>query len=262
MLDKGGMRMKFDVHSLEDISVGLTKRLSVKILVQTDNKEEIKAFLPGLIKELKGSSYSKPRTKERFGSSPYQVVYVNIYTHIRQVNYGLPMCTVQWVDVNAYNKPNLINHTDSIDDILIQWNSFHSSVDEMVVENEVPGEQFLQKTKLVTKEALEIALELNKFNKLLQEEDITVADFKEKVNVYSKKLASLENIFIGFPKSEDENLVGLQNASKNAISALHNVLVVTKNDSYPEGNFVYLVNMYLEESMQHFNEFYTILKPD
>jgi hypothetical protein len=240
--------MKLEYVTVEDITVGVTKRLSVKALTDTENKEEIKSSLSQYINEL---SYWKNRV--------YKVVYLNIYTHKRQTNYGLPLCTVQWVSEDAEIKPNAISHNDQLGDILIDWNSFFKSTDEMVTKNEVSPLEFLEKTKFRLNETLEIVLKFNDLKDKFVNEEISITEFKEYANEHKTNLDHFENDFIGFPPSDKEHLVKLQSAVRNTISSAHNILVVL-NNNYPESNMIYLAFMHLEEAKKELNESYSILK--
>lgn len=130
----------------------------------------------------------------------------------------------------------------------------------MVKENEIPREEFLFKTKLITNEALEIALEIQKQKDKMLSNQISVSEFKEYVISYKGKLDFLENTFVGFPESDNDELVKIQQASRNAITSVHNVLVVVTNDSYSDSNVSYLVAMNIEDSIKEFNEYYSLLK--
>lgn len=59
--------MNLDIVLLDDISTGSTKRLSVKALVDSMDRQQIKELIPTWIEQLKLNPYSKPKTKERFG---------------------------------------------------------------------------------------------------------------------------------------------------------------------------------------------------
>jgi hypothetical protein len=253
--------MNHEVIEVNDISTTIVKRLSVKMLTDTSDVNEIKAEIPYIIDQLKRHGYCKPRTQRDFGiDALYQVVYVNFYTHKRQANYGLPFCIAQWVDKSVAIKPVEIRCDDRVEDILIQYGSFHDSLDEMVKRNEVPKEEYLSKLKAHTNQGLDLALLIQDLHNKFMEEKIDINEFKKQVLLQKDKLNGLENHFIGFPESDDDNIVQLQQLSKSAISSLHNVLVVLENDSYPERNIIYLTKINIEDSIKEFNEYYSVLK--
>ncbi|MGG3157153.1 hypothetical protein ABEP50_15955 [Priestia megaterium] len=250
--------MDFEINLLSDISNNRTKRLNARIIVDSTNKQEIKNSLPNWIRQLRINSSAN--TRPMFADKPYEVINLNLYTHKRQANYGLPFCTVQWIAENTEIKPHKIEHNDVIEDILIKWESFHNTLDSMIQTNELPAEEFLLKTKTLLDKALDVALIIQKGKDQLLEKEISVESFRQIVKQYENELNRFENNFIGFPPSEEESLVSLQSASRNAISALHNVLVVVNDVSYEDKNVIYLVTMHMEECIRNFNESYSILK--
>ncbi|REJ23705.1 MAG: hypothetical protein C6W54_11055 [Bacillaceae bacterium] len=259
-IKKMNNEIKYKVIEMEDISQS-AKRLSVKILVDSTKKDELKNLIETLTEELKYIDYAKEKTIIKFGNKPYEVIYLLLYSNIRQVNFGFPLCRVQWIDDNCKYKPMKIQYDEIVgDSILIEWQDEFKFFDQIIKENEIGKEEFLK----YSDEKFDFIKDTyENFAKLFTE----LISNKIEFNIYVSEILRLEDAlngsffdFYGFPDSSVEGLAELHNHLQSAITDVHNVLVVAKNKDYSFKNVVILTKIYLQDAKKNIEQYFELRK--
>lgn len=132
------------VESDIDTSHGLSRRISMKVIVQNNISELIlKNQIPILVNGLKNSDYYRSEIVEAsHKDKKADCVWIWFYRNHDQYTNGLPYCTVFWNDPDSKSPTTLTRIDDTIDDIKIQWTE--TEIPQSFLSQKLPKGKYLQ----------------------------------------------------------------------------------------------------------------------
>ncbi len=215
-------------------------QMNVKAVVGNLDKSQIKNSVPTLIE--KYIADQKPDNVD--------VLYLNLYSHERSLNFGLPVVTVQWLSERVKSKRKLMKYDEEQFKCYYSWFSGEPEYTRHIESNEISKEKFIDKFYELKATGNAIFQELDNVHSLLINEQLTISEYNDQVIGFKEELDKLlvekdELYFLENPT--DSQLVELEELNK-FISSMHTVVIVASNKSYKEVNSRYLSTLYMDEA--------------
>ncbi len=233
--------MNYEIVELEDMS-SAAKRISAKVIVELsrEQREEISDLVLELVQTLRHSKTWEPKTIISHGHKPFEVVYIYLYRDMDELNHGLPLARASYIDRSCRVKPMHFSKEFIDDSTTLKLDESYESITNLVKDNKVSGEEFIENLS----SQLKIAKEIFEF----VESNLNDYDsLSEQFNKYSPLLTELLDDFIGFP---DDEYSGLLETHQSLLASLSNIGVITKNKKYNRIQKHQLIKLHFETAQE------------
>lgn len=231
-----------------DNSHGAARRVEVSILVESTHAKSriaMKKMIPEIIEKFKLSDYHRNEiTKKQYENKEAEVVFIFFYDSIQQVKRGLTFCRAIWNNENCKYKLHPYDADEIVNDIEIKWDTEYSAVSDLINDNEFSKGDYLNKADELFDTIKNLYDGINANFKLYQQNK----SFNElKKSILSRELEfdilinnPLED---GFPPLECKELDQL---TREAADLIHNVWIISSDETRDENNVTYLIRDYLK----------------
>jgi len=233
--------MEYKIIETEDMS-SVAKRISAKIIVDADrdNKEMIKKLMLDLVQVLKVKKIEKGRTLARHGSKPFEVVYIYLYKSIDEMNHGLPLARTSFIDPECKMKPRHFSNDFIDDNTAIAFDKSYEALGNMIRENKVSDEEFLEKIT----DQFEALLDIYKSTKIyLDDHNLLSEEYKKHESI----LRDMSDKFVGFP---NDKYTDINEKFQSLLASLSNIGVVANNDKYDNIQKRNLINLHFNSASE------------
>ena len=221
---------------------GGLKQLDVKAVVGKLDRDEILSSAGSFMEQLRAEQ----------GYDRVDVFYLNLYSHVRSMNYGLPIVSVQWINDYARISRKPINHDEKQGECYFKWHKHETYLAEMIEENEKSDEELIGIFNDIKEENKDIFMTIDNHIKLFKSDRLTVEDYRSLVLKWKDKLdEAIVNLDeLAFPKNHDETQIQKIHELGNFVNSIHNIAIVASNKSYNEERLRHLSKLYIESARE------------